>query len=202
LDGGYFFITPASTGLSADTLGLWPQARFALCRGVHVDGSGIVHVVHLVFFGNNAMQYYYSKRDRNGWSSAPAPIPSKFYNFAITGIQDSVFFSYQDYIEHKVWLSVHAPDGAWRTRLLDAAGDVGSEVSVTPFSFDKPLAVAYYDRTNGDLKVAHAGGFGLFDRHAEWNVLRVDSAGDVGQFSSALFTQDTLQLATLCRIAE
>jgi hypothetical protein len=62
-------------------------------------------------------------------------------------------------------------------------------------SFDKPPAVAYYDRTNGDLKIAHADGIGSLLDDVNWNVLRVDSEGDVGRLPSALFTQDTLHAA-------
>lgn len=71
------------------------------------------------------------------------------------------------------------PRKPFRSIAIDAAGDVGEFASVTIGADGLPI-VSYYDRTNGDLKVAHCETIDC----AEATVTTLDATGDVGQYTS------------------
>ena len=55
---------------------------------------------------------------------------------------------------------------------MDSTGAVGVEAALAFDASDNPW-IAYYDESNGDLKVATA-------KSGTWTILTVDSVGDVG----------------------
>lgn len=61
-------------------------------------------------------------------------------------------------------------------RIVDATADVG-QYSSTALDADGLPGIAYYDRTNGDLKYAHLNPTGI------WDLTVVDQIGDVGTFA-------------------
>jgi hypothetical protein len=77
--------------------------------------------------------------------------------------------------------------GDWNTVTVDAAGDVGGFNSVAVGASGDPM-ISYMDVTNWDLKFAicdlSATGNGNCDQAADWNVVTVDAAGDVGLYTS------------------
>ena len=83
----------------------------------------------------------------------------------------------------------------WQSRLGEAAGDVGIDLSVAPNEQLVENAIAYYDRTNGDLKIARGeNNYGTF---SNWRVQRVDSVGNVGRLPNAILVNDTLHVVYL-----
>ena len=75
--------------------------------------------------------------------------------------------------------------GPWIIETVDSVWGVGSHVSIAISSYSGDTYISYYDRGGGNLKMAkyvRAGGnCGTADA---WSCETVDSAGDVGKFSS------------------
>ncbi|HYE80312.1 MAG TPA: hypothetical protein VEI97_20235 [bacterium] len=69
----------------------------------------------------------------------------------------------------------------WVAYTLDSAGGVGLHASVA--EIDGRAMVAYYDFTNGNLKVAHARDLSP-NSAGDWRIQVVDSQGDVGSHTS------------------
>jgi subtilisin family serine protease len=65
------------------------------------------------------------------------------------------------------------------TTIDAASADLGSYLSLAFDQSGKP-AVAYYDKTNGDLKLARYSG-------TAWSAAKIDTAGNVGQYASLAF---------------
>ena len=70
----------------------------------------------------------------------------------------------------------------WQISTVASAGDIGEYPSLA-FGPDGQPAIACYERTSGDLKLARFDG-------ANWTVETVDSTGDVGQYASLAFAPD------------
>ncbi len=71
---------------------------------------------------------------------------------------------------------------SWSTQAVDSSGSVGAYAQLAFDSTDQPW-IAYYDETNGNLKVATYEG-------STWSVITVDSAGDVGRAPSLAIGPD------------
>ena len=71
----------------------------------------------------------------------------------------------------------------WLSHTVDSGGSVGWEPSLNRQAANKWPAIAYYDRTNSDLKFARATSANVDDT-SDWSVHTVDSAGTVGHFPS------------------
>jgi hypothetical protein len=70
--------------------------------------------------------------------------------------------------------------------IVDQAANVGQYPSLGINLTNDVLVASYYDVTNGDLKVARCGGGSTLGCTSGNTVATVDSAGNVGQFSSLL----------------
>ena len=71
--------------------------------------------------------------------------------------------------------------------LLDGAGDVGSALSLALDDSDRPV-VAYYDATNGDLKIVRCTTARCTDSPEP---IVADSTGDVGNWPSLALASDS-----------
>ena len=69
-----------------------------------------------------------------------------------------------------------ASSESWSLTTVDSVGAVGVDAALTFDASDDPW-IAYYDESNGDLKVATRSG-------GRWTVIDVDTAGDVGRTPS------------------
>ncbi len=91
-----------------------------------------------------------------------------------------------------------SPDAAagWRIDEADTPGDMGQHTSIAIDQDTGEIWVSYYDVTNADLKVArYWGQNGNCGPGDAWLCQTVDSAGDVGQYSSIAVWQDKLMVA-------
>jgi hypothetical protein len=75
----------------------------------------------------------------------------------------------------------------WRNLIVDSAGKVGEYTSIAVDGNGDPM-ISYRDATNADLKFATCDRFastnGNCDQASDWKKLIVDSAGDVGEYTS------------------
>jgi hypothetical protein len=78
-----------------------------------------------------------------------------------------------------------SPSHGATVTVLDSMGDVGASPSVAIGADGRGL-VAYYDATNGDLKVAHCADLACTSA----TVSTLDSAGDVGQYAALAIGAD------------
>jgi len=67
----------------------------------------------------------------------------------------------------------------WCLETVDSTGNVGLHTSLEADFYD--YCISYYDKTNGDLKYAFRS-YG--SSPSEWQIITVDSIGDVGRYSS------------------
>ena len=75
-------------------------------------------------------------------------------------------------------------DGVWHFSTVDSADDVGQFVSMVLDTLGRPH-FSYYDATDGDLRMAtFVGTGGNCGTGNAWECETVDSAGDVGKYSS------------------
>ena len=87
-------------------------------------------------------------------------------------------------------------DVRWLIEEADTPGDVGQHTSIAVDQDTGEIWVSYYDVTNADLKVArYWGQNGNCGPGDAWLCQTVDSAGDVGQYSSIAVWQDELMVA-------
>jgi hypothetical protein len=74
--------------------------------------------------------------------------------------------------------------GTWQCDTVDSSGDMGLYSSLALDSAGHPH-ISYYDASNGDLKYAHyVGSGGDCGPSNSWHCETLDSAGDVGQYTS------------------
>lgn len=84
----------------------------------------------------------------------------------------------------------------WLIEEADTPGDVGQHTSVAIDQDTGEIWVSYYDVTNADLKVAlYMGRNGNCGPDDAWRCQTVDSAGDVGKYSSIAVWHDDLMVA-------
>jgi hypothetical protein len=84
----------------------------------------------------------------------------------------------------------------WSTVEVDTSGDIGQHTSVAIDQDTGEIWVSYYDVTNADLRVAlYMGRNGNCGPDDSWRCQTVDSAGDVGKYSSIAVWEDKLMVA-------
>jgi hypothetical protein len=84
----------------------------------------------------------------------------------------------------------------WFNVEVDTSGDVGQHTSVAIDQDTGEIWVSYYDVTNQDLRVAlYMGRNGNCGPDDSWRCQTVDSAGDVGKYSSIAVWEDKLMVA-------
>jgi len=86
----------------------------------------------------------------------------------------------------------------WNTEIVDkiSEGFVGPFVSIDHYERDGRAYISYYDAENGDLKLANQvdPGTGNCPGNTNWKCTTVDSANDVGQYSSIEVTDGIINL--------
>src|SRR5207253_4586774 len=100
-------------------------------------------------------------RLRDGPQAGAAPMQPTRISAIVQTLEQRVFFAAQT---------------------IDAAGDVGQFASLAINPLTNRPSVAYYDATNGDLKLATLGKSG-------WSTSSIATAGDVGKVSSLKFNR-------------
>lgn len=131
-------------------------------------------------------------RDGN-WSTEilPFDLPSRD-NAAVWLVEDTVVVALHDALDQRLTILRRMPDGMWSPESEDIVGDTGIELSIDTNPVDpNNTAIAYYDRDNGDLKVA--SGMTLYGE-VPFAVQRVDSPGDVGRFPKVAWNADRLDV--------
>ncbi len=71
----------------------------------------------------------------------------------------------------------------WSSVIIDSAGDVGSDISMTIDQLNN-IHISYYDSHNGYLKYASCLFGNDCNQSGNWTILTIDSSGDMGQYSS------------------
>jgi len=78
-----------------------------------------------------------------------------FNSIAVNQSTGAIHVAYYNSVHKDLWVARKASGGTWKRNLLDSAGDVGRYTSIAwnPTSILELLTIAYYDATNGDLKI-------------------------------------------------
>ncbi len=176
--------------LVADSLEFLPTSGPLVCRALYQDEQARVHAVYVVS-ASHEFSYFYVQYNAGAWSIEKIPLPSRFYAFALSTQRDTVLLAYSG-SNGEVKLTRRSAPAEWNFSLLDRAGDVGNDVAAAFDAFENRVALAYYDRTNGDLKVAHGASNARYFYAHDWFALRVDSVGNVGRMPAAFWRHDTL----------
>ncbi len=116
---------------------------------------------------------------------APRRAGATFGNVFDTALdaQGVLHVAYYDPRRERLMYTTRTTAGRWSSAaVVDAAGDVGSQLSIAVDSTGK-AAVAYYDATDADLKYASFDG-------ADWSVSVIDADGNVGESPSIGFDID------------
>jgi hypothetical protein len=137
-----------------------------------LDGADLPHItyagppvgVRYAHWDASASQWDLETVGANGWYTSLA--------LDLTGQPHLV---YQDWNEHCLRYLARSGD-AWQSQVVDRNADVGTDNSIA-FSPSRGLAISYYERSHGDLRVARQFG-------SQWVVETVDTAGDVGAYTA------------------
>ncbi len=163
-----------------------PEPQVVLDVSIALDGIGRPHVAYYDA-ANQDLKYAY--RDGTTWYDYVIDSAGDVgqYTSIAMGYGNVPSISYYDVTNGDLKFATYVGTGGncgmfsdWNCSTLDSAGDVGQFTSLdmhTAFGVLQP-AISYYDKTNGNLKYALNGYMGL------WFVYTVDSAGDVGKFTS------------------
>jgi hypothetical protein len=78
-----------------------------------------------------------------------------FNSIAVNQSTGAIHVAYYNSVHKDLWVARKALGGTWKRNLLDSAGDVGryTSIALDPRSLFETLTIAYYDATNGDLKI-------------------------------------------------
>jgi hypothetical protein len=194
---GREFIRLAAVGLIVENLPVDSTSRSARCFSVYKSEDGGLHAFYRVINADHRNTWHYLRRQNNAWTNETLPLQGYFSSGAIITVADTVVIAAGGFYDGRITLLTRDPDGTWQTRLGEAAGDVGNELSLAQDQAAAERAIAYFDRTNGDLKIAYSDNTTYYGPLSNWLVQRVDSVGNVGRLPSALFTNDTLHVAYL-----
>lgn len=191
----HYFVQLRGNQLAADSLEFLPTSGPLVCRALHQDEHARIHAVYAVSAGHE-FSYFYVQYNAGTWLIEKISLPSRYYAFALSTQRDTVLLAYSG-SDGEVKLARRNAPAEWDFSLLDRPGDVGNDVAAAFDDFESRLALAYYDRTNGDLKIAHGAPNAQYFYAHDWFALRVDSVGNVGRMPSAFWRHDTLHVIYL-----
>lgn len=190
-----YFVQLHEERLVADSLAVLPTAGILICRALFQDEKARLHALYALSTTQGFL-YYYVHRNEGVWSIEEIPLPSSFLGFALSAQGDTVLLAYAG-SNREINLAKRIAPATWRMNHIDVAGDVGHDVNAARHPLDGHLTLAYYDRTNGDLKIAHGGMRSPLSYTDVWSALRVDSAGNVGRLPALAWANDTLHAVYL-----
>ena len=147
--------------------------------------------LHLVYANRDNNALMYAQRSASGTWSAPDVIDpgaagsaGNSYQYISSAVDSvgNVGVAYFDGWNGDLKYAYRSPAGTWQTTTVDAVGSTGLYPSLA-FERDNRPVISYYNRTNGDLRLARgtSAGFTGFSIHT------VDGERDVGRFSSLAF---------------
>lgn len=142
--------------------------------------------LHRVWRDPSTLRLWYAKRVSDTVWSEPIQVDSRKAGGELAIAVDSQYrpsIAYRDFADGDLIFSTL--DGSSFTRtVVDSAGDVGDHPSIKFSRSGKPY-ISYYDRTNGDLKLAWQNNAG------NWLNTALETSGDVGAFNSMLIDGTT-----------
>ncbi len=163
------FVTETVDG-SPNTAG----AYTSLARGA--DGD-----LHMTYFDASSGDLKYARKSEGSWTIETADEAGVVgaHSSLVLGTSGEVNVSYYDVANGNLkW--ARRTGGGWDVQTVDPSeGDVGQYTSIAhdPTDFVGAFRISYYDATSGDLKFASRVA-------SSWTIETVDTAGDVGAFSS------------------
>lgn len=137
--------------------------------------------LHRVWRDPSTLRLWYAKRVSDTVWSEPIQVDSRSASGELAIAVDSQFqpsIAYRDFADGDLIVSTFNGSTFTRT-IVDSAGDVGDHPSIKFSRSGKPY-ISYYDRTNGDLKLAWQNNAG------NWLNTALETSGDVGAFNSLL----------------
>jgi hypothetical protein len=159
-----------------------PQAE-ANVRGtgndIAYDAGGRLH---LVYYDRDAQNLKYAVRDTNGVWSTIQTIDSDGTKLGINlslalDSKGRPGVAYQDGQNGDLRYAYFSPaSNAWEVQKVDVKGSTGGYPDLA-FTRKNGAAIAYYNKTNGDLRLATSQVDG-------WAIETIDRKGDVGRFAS------------------
>lgn len=145
--------------------------------------------LHLAYADRDTGALMYAARDRAGrWSAAsvvdPAASPDAeggylHLSLAIDPAGHPAVAYFDGWNGDLRYAARDVAAGEWRVRTIDSRGSTGLYPSLA-FGRDGRAAISFYNRTDGDLKLARQSANGRFSVDA------IDTAGDVGRASQLL----------------
>ena len=169
------YATSNGNSWSISTVDNMPVGEYT---SIAVDSNDNVHISYYDFFNANLK---YATYNGSSWSNSTVDSTNgvgKHTSIAVDS-NDDLHISYLDSSVGNIKYATH--DGTnWTTSLVDGAGSVGDYTSLAVDS-NGNVHISYFDYSNADLKYAtfvdNVNGSG-------WITSTVDSAGDVGFFTS------------------
>ncbi|MCS7034732.1 MAG: heparinase II/III family protein [Phycisphaerae bacterium] len=157
--------------------------------------------LHMVFSDRNDRKLKYTVRETDGtWSLVQTiadPVSAsageyQYLSLAIDHQNRPAVAYFNGWAGDLMFARLSSTTNAFEVETVDSSGSTGLYPSLV-FGRNKSPAITYYSRSKGDLRMAHAGTDG-------WILSTLDSAGDVGRFSS-LVLDPTRPTATKWAVA-
>lgn len=141
------------------------------------------HQPHISYFDATNADLKYAHSTETGWSIEVVD-PDAFASDSslVLGPVGDPAIAYHDVVNGDLKCATKSIS-LWEITVVDSDGMVGYHPAMVrdPWGY---LHISYYDKTNGDLKHAAYVGVGGNCGGGKWNCEVVDSAGDVGMYSS------------------
>jgi hypothetical protein len=142
-----------------------------ICSSIALD---TLDSPNIAYYDGQYHRLRYAKSVGSGWDVRTVDtLSGLFPSIALKGGSYPYISYYDDLngnLKYARWTG-----SEWRKDVVDASGVVGLYTSQ---DMGSPVYISYYDSTDGDLKCANTQDF------LAWEISRVDTAGNVGQFSS------------------
>ena len=162
-------------------------------QGAFVDNYDNLHLLYHMLTLDRVWSLRYIRLGANGDihnEIIAEPAPNNISG-DITVRNDSVIVALADLHQQTIQLYENT-NGEWQHTILDKPGDLGIELGVAHSQERHATAVAYYDATNGGLKLADVIGSYQFETSPK--VQLVAAGKGVGRYPNAVFSEDTIHV--------